>query len=85
MSKIFLFLVLEPHQPLTTIKERLSELTPKNFSEFPPPPANQLWSFKIKPSTLKQSQTLEFSQGNKTDSKIDLPFSGGLLETSEEG
>uniref|UniRef100_A0A915MPZ1 Uncharacterized protein n=1 Tax=Meloidogyne javanica TaxID=6303 RepID=A0A915MPZ1_MELJA len=67
--------VLEPHKPRTTVTEKLPELPPKNFSEFPPPPANQLWSFKIKPSSLKQPAALEFSQGNESK-KVDLDLNG---------
>ncbi|KAL7079153.1 hypothetical protein ACQ4LE_001754 [Meloidogyne hapla] len=74
--------VVETHQPRTTIIEKLPEVPPKNFSEFPPPPANQLWSFKIKPSTLKQTPSLEFSQGNGSN-KGDLPLNGGFASGEE--
>nr|CAD2123514.1 unnamed protein product [Meloidogyne enterolobii] len=74
--------VLEPHQPRTTVTEKLPELLPKNFSEFPPPPANQLWSFKIKPSSLKQPAALEFSQGNGSK-KVDLDLNGRFASGEE--
>lgn len=75
ISIFYLLTVLEPHKPRTTVTEKLPELPPKNFSEFPPPPANQLWSFKIKPSSLKQPAALEFSQGNESK-KVDLDLNG---------
>ncbi|CAK5033830.1 unnamed protein product [Meloidogyne enterolobii] len=76
------YVVLEPHQPRTTVTEKLPELLPKNFSEFPPPPANQLWSFKIKPSSLKQPTALEFSQGNGSK-KVDLDLNGRFASGEE--
>jgi hypothetical protein len=98
----FILGYFKPDQPRTTVTEKnggavSTEMPPRKFAAFPPPPNGQFWSFRVKPSASDPQRQHQSEQegsnqreGNNKNSeessKLDLPLptNAGVGEKRKE-